>query len=112
MKQVLEGLDWVIRTLYTTTALVVIELFCPSGLIASASDYSRVALKHPSSRGAIGHPAERGIQQAKPGFTAHLETEPLDIDSNITTTQPLIKTAYTSHFPSLPIRLHPFNPDS
>ncbi|QSS55176.1 hypothetical protein I7I53_02986 [Histoplasma capsulatum var. duboisii H88] len=30
----LEGWDWigVIRTLYTTTALVVIEPFCPSGL--------------------------------------------------------------------------------
>ncbi|QSS63976.1 peptidyl-prolyl cis-trans isomerase ssp-1, partial [Histoplasma capsulatum] len=31
--QTVGGLDWVIRTLYTTPALVVIELFCPSGLI-------------------------------------------------------------------------------
>ncbi|EGC41658.1 predicted protein [Histoplasma capsulatum var. duboisii H88] len=32
----LEGLDLVIRTLYTTMALVVIGLFCPSGLIENA----------------------------------------------------------------------------
>ncbi|QSS60362.1 hypothetical protein I7I51_05160 [Histoplasma capsulatum] len=33
MYYIVGGLGWVIRTLYTTTALVVIELFCPSGVI-------------------------------------------------------------------------------